>query len=56
MLIGGKDTQSLIGGESLHSFEDLNKVKALELIECTQLENSFLHVRYRVLHPTVIER
>lgn len=56
MLIGGSDTQSLIGGESLHTFEDLTKIKALELIECNQLDNSFLHLRYTVIHPTLIEK
>lgn len=55
MLVGGRDTQSLIGGESLHSFEDLAKVKALKLLECNQLKNSYLHVKYKVLHPTVLE-
>ncbi len=38
-LIGGKDTQSLIGGESLHTQEDLKKIKALQFISCTVLEN-----------------
>lgn len=53
-LVGGQNTQSLIGGESLHSQEDLKKVKALELTKCDVLENSYLHVQYDVLNDTQI--
>lgn len=54
-LIGGKDTQSLIGGESLHAEEELKKIKALKLIKCDILENSYLHVQYEVVNETVID-
>lgn len=54
-LIGGKNTQSLIGGESLHTEEDLQKIKALKLVKCEVLENSYLHVQYEVMNETVIE-
>ncbi len=53
-LIGGKHTQSLIGGESLHTEEDLKKIKALEFIRCDVLENSYLHVQYTVINDTKI--
>jgi 2,5-diamino-6-(ribosylamino)-4(3H)-pyrimidinone 5'-phosphate reductase len=53
-LIGGKDTQSLIGGESLHTQEDLKKIKALKLIKCDVLENSYLHLQYEVINDTTI--
>lgn len=53
-LIGGKDTQSLIGGESLHTEEDLKKLKALELIKCDILKDSYLHVQYKVINDTKI--
>lgn len=53
-LIGGKDTQSLIGGESLHTEEDLKKVKALKLIKCDVLENSYLHIQYEVINDTLV--
>lgn len=55
-LIGGKDTQSLIGGESLHTQEDLKKIKALKLIKCDTLDNSYLHVQYEVLNNTGITK
>ncbi len=48
MLVGGMDTQSLIGGESLQNAIDLQKIKTLELLEVNKLENNFLHVRYKV--------
>lgn len=48
MLVGGRDTPTLIDGESLLTQEDLAQVKALELIEAKTLENSFLHLRYIV--------
>lgn len=48
MLVGGKDTPTLVDGKSLFSQEDLAQVKALELIEAKALNNSFLHLRYIV--------
>ena len=53
-LIGGKNTQSLIGGESLHSQEDLKKLKALKLIKCDELKHSYLHVQYEVMNDTAL--
>lgn len=53
-MIGGKNTQSLIGGESLHTQEDLKKIKALEIIKCDVLKNSYLHVQYKVINETKI--
>src|SRR3989344_7569127 len=41
-LIGGKNTPTLMDGESLHTPEELNKIKALEFIQARQLENSYL--------------
>lgn len=48
-LIGGKDTQSLIGGESLHSQEDLKNIKSLKLIECEILKDSYIHLSYDMI-------
>ena len=50
VLIGGTNTASLIGGESLHTKSDLIKLRPLELISCTKLENSYLHLEYKVLN------
>lgn len=55
-LIGGSDTQSLVGGKSLHSQEDLKKIKALKLIECRVLENNYIHVLYEVIKDTIVDK
>lgn len=53
-MIGGANTQSLVGGESLHNETDLKKIKALKLIKCEVLQNSYIHVYYDVLNETPI--
>ena len=50
VLIGGKDTATLIDGPSLLSESELPLLKALELEECVVLENSYLRLRYRVVN------
>ena len=47
-LVGGKDTPTLMDGRSLHTANDLSKIKALELIQAKPLENSYLLLEYRV--------
>lgn len=42
VLIGGKDTHTLLDGESLLSDEDLKQIRALKLVDCNKLENSYL--------------
>jgi 2,5-diamino-6-(ribosylamino)-4(3H)-pyrimidinone 5'-phosphate reductase len=49
-LVGGKDTPTLIDGESLSSDDDLLKIKSLELEEVKELDNSYLHLKYKVLN------
>ncbi|MEO5948900.1 MAG: dihydrofolate reductase family protein [Candidatus Saccharimonas sp.] len=48
VLVGGRNTATLIDGDSLTSVEDLQKLKALTLVEAKTLDNSYLHLRYRV--------
>jgi 2,5-diamino-6-(ribosylamino)-4(3H)-pyrimidinone 5'-phosphate reductase len=47
-MVGGKDTASLMDGESLHSQADLQKIKALKLVKCDVLQDSYIHVCYDV--------
>ena len=47
-LIGGKNTSTLMDGESLHTPDELNKIKALEFVQAKPLENSYLLLEYRV--------
>lgn len=55
-LIGGKDTQSLIGGESLHNEKDLEKIKSLKLIKCEVLKDSYVHLLYDVKQETKVDK
>lgn len=50
VLIGGKDTSTLIDGQSLLSESELSKLGVLKLQECVVLENSYLRLRYEVIH------
>lgn len=50
ILIGGKDTSTLIDGRSLLSESELSQLGVLKLQECTVLEDSYLRLRYQVIH------
>lgn len=50
VLIGGKDTSTLIDGKSLLSESELSKLGVLKLQECVVLENSYIRLRYKVIH------
>lgn len=49
ILIGGKDTSTLIDGRSLLSESELSKLGVLKLQECVVLEDSYLRLRYEVI-------
>lgn len=49
ILIGGKDTASLMDGESLKTIQGLKKIRSLELQKVRKIDNSFLHLIYKVL-------
>ena len=48
VLIGGKDTSTLIDGPSIMKREELGRLGALKLIEARVLADSYLRLRYRV--------
>ncbi len=50
VLIGGKDTSTLIDGKSLFTQKELSQLGVLKLQECVILENSYLRLRYEVIH------
>lgn len=50
VLIGGKDTATLIDGKSIMEESELSKLGVLKLQECVVLENSYLRLRYQVIH------
>ena len=37
LLVGGRDTSTLIDGDAISTVNELNKLKALQLIECNKL-------------------
>lgn len=47
-LVGGKDTSTIMDGESLHSKNDLSKIKTLELLQAKPLNSSYLLLEYKV--------
>jgi 2,5-diamino-6-(ribosylamino)-4(3H)-pyrimidinone 5'-phosphate reductase len=47
-LIGGNQTPTIIDGESFTSIEELGKIKTLELETVNVLEDSYIHLRYKV--------
>lgn len=49
ILIGGKDTSTLIDGKSLLSDSEVSKLGVLKLKECTVLEDSYIRLRYQVV-------
>lgn len=49
VLVGGKNTPTLIDGKSLTKKDELGQLGILELLECKKLENSYVHLRYKVV-------
>ena len=49
VLIGGRDTPTLIDGRSLVSDEELSKLGILKLTDCTVLQDSYIRLRYEVV-------
>lgn len=48
LLIGGRDVPILVDGEAIKSEDELVKLRALELIECNKLNNSYVQLKYKV--------
>lgn len=48
LLVGGKDVSTLVDGKAIESDTDLDKLRALELIECNKLDNSYVQLKYKV--------
>lgn len=49
ILIGGKDVPTSIDGEAISCTDQLHRLKALQLIECKQLDNSYVQLKYKVI-------
>ena len=49
-LIRGRDTSTLIDGKSMLAENELSQLEVLKLQECAVLEDSYLRLRYAVIH------
>ncbi len=49
VLIGGKETATLIDGRSLQSRGELSQLGVLRLIEASALQDSYVRLRYQVI-------
>ena len=49
VLVGGKNTPTLIDGDSLKSPAELSSLGVLKSVDCTPLKNSYLRLRYEVI-------
>ncbi len=48
LLVGGRDVSTLVDGDAIRSDKDLNKLRALQLIECNKLNDSYVQLKYKV--------
>ena len=49
MLIGGKNTSTLIDGSSITNEDELGSLGVLQLENCKTLDNSYIRLRYKVV-------
>lgn len=49
VLIGGKDTSTLVDGVSITEKKDLDKLGVLKLEKCEALEDSYIRLQYKVI-------
>jgi 2,5-diamino-6-(ribosylamino)-4(3H)-pyrimidinone 5'-phosphate reductase len=50
VLVGGRDTPTLIDGDAISSPSELSAIRPMELLECKVLNNSYIHLQYKVIH------
>ena len=49
VLIGGKNTSTLIDGSSITNEDELGSLGVLQLENCKTLDNSYIRLRYKVI-------
>lgn len=50
VLIGGKNTPTAVDGQSIVKEDELKDIGILQLEKCIPLENSYIRLRYKVIH------
>jgi len=56
VIIGGKDTPTLVDWKSITKIEELHKLKVLKLNKINKLKNSYIHLEYDVLDKIEINK
>ena len=54
-LVGGRNTTTLVEGESLRTVEDLAKIRPLKLTKCEALKDSYARLEYEVINGSTIQ-
>ena len=49
IIVGGKDVATLVDGDSIQDEKELNKLMPLQLLECNELDNSYIQLKYKVI-------
>ena len=55
LIVGGTKTSSIVGGESIHTAEELGKLVVLKLTQCNLLKDSYLHLCYDIIPQTILD-
>lgn len=50
VLVGGRDTPTLIDGDAISSPSELAAIRPMSLMECKVLDNSYVNLKYKVIH------
>ena len=49
-LVGGRDTPTLIDGDAISSPNELPAIRPMRLLECRALDDSYVYLKYKVMH------
>lgn len=49
LVVGGREVSTLVDGDSIASFDDLKLLRPLQLVQNDILNNSYLHLKYKVI-------
>ena len=53
VLVGGRDTTTLIDGDAISSTAELDLIRPMKLLECRALNDSYVQLRYEVIHRKI---
>lgn len=50
VLVGGRDTPTLVDGDAISSPSELSAIRPMRLLECRTLDDSYIQLKYEVIH------